>query len=186
MSTPEQETQPEQQALQHSSPIDRNRSDINNRYLCFTLGEEDFAVPLLSVKEVIALPDITPVPQTPPHFLGIMNLRGQVISIMDLRAKLSIKPLESPETAVIICDLKPNSIGVVVDSINSVVNPAPDQISDKPDMQGHKNSDYIQGIYREKERLILLLDISKTLSSGDKQAISKATAPPAQQGAKAA
>jgi purine-binding chemotaxis protein CheW len=152
--------------------------DINNRYLCFTLGQEEYAVPLLSVREVIALPDITPVPQTPAHFLGIMNLRGQVISVMDLRVKLSIKPSDTAENAVIICDIKPNSVGVVVDSINSVINPASDQISEKPEIQGQKNTDYIQAVYREKERLILLLDISKTLSLGDQQAIHRAASAP--------
>ena len=61
------------------------------RYLSFSLGSEDYAIPLLSVKEVIAVPEITPIPFTPSHFLGIMNLRGQVISIIDLRSKLGIK-----------------------------------------------------------------------------------------------
>ncbi len=145
--------------------------NVNNRYLCFSLGVEEYAIPLLSVKEVIALPDITPVPQTPPYFLGIMNLRGQVISIMDLRVKLTIKPLEATETAVIICDLKPNSVGVVVDSINSVINPSSDQISDKPEIQSQKSTEYIQGVYRQKDRLILLLDVSKSLSLGDQKII---------------
>ena len=148
--------------------------DSNIRYLCFTLGPEEYAIPLLSVREVIAMPDITPVPQTPPHFLGIMNLRGQVISVMDLRAKLSIKPSEAAETSIIICDIKPNSIGVVVDSINSVINPSLDQISEKPEIQSQKNTEYIQAIYREKDRLIILLDISKTLNLGDQNAIARA------------
>lgn len=152
------------------NPRDLKNSD---RYLCFLLGKEEYALPLLDVKEVIALPDITPVPQTPPYFLGIMNLRGQVISILDLRSKLGIKTSESPETAVIICDLKPNSIGVVVDSINSVINPTADQISEKPEIQSQRSTDYITSVYRDKERLILLLDISKTLNVADQQAIAR-------------
>lgn len=152
------------------------RDNVNNRYLCFSLGNEEYAIPLLSVREVIALPEITPVPQSASYFLGIMNLRGQVISVIDLRNKLSIKPSEAAETAVIICDLNPNSIGVVVDSINCVINPAPDTISEKPEIQSQKNTDYIQAVYREKDKLILLLDISKTLSAGDHQAIARAAA----------
>lgn len=152
--------------------------DVSNRYLCFTLGPEEYAVPLLSVKEVIALPDITPIPQTPPHFLGIMNLRGQVIAIMDLRSKLSIKPSASAETAVIICDLKPDSIGVVVDSLNSVLHPDPDLLSEKPEIQSQHYTDYIQAVYREKDRLILFLDISKILDSGDHRAVTRAASQP--------
>jgi purine-binding chemotaxis protein CheW len=146
---------------------------INDRYLCFTLGVEEYAIPLLSVKEVIAMPDITAVPQTPAHFLGIMNLRGQIISVMDLRVKLSIKPLESAEIAVIICDLHPNSIGIVVDSINSVISPTADQISTKPEIQSSHNTEYIRAVYREKDKIILLLDISKTLSQKDQQVFAK-------------
>ncbi len=157
--------------------LEKSKSDgTNDRYLCFSLGQEEYAIPLLSVKEVIALPEITPVPQSAPYFLGIMNLRGQVISVIDLRTKLSIKPSDSSETSVIICDLNPNSIGVVVDSINSVINPAPNSISEKPEIQTQKNNDYIQGVYREKDKLILLLEIAKTLSVGDQAALSKAVA----------
>lgn len=135
-----------------------------NRYLCFSLGTEEYAIPLLTVREVIAIPEITPVPHSVQSFLGIMNLRGQVISVVDLRTKLSIKPMISEENAIIICDLNPNSIGVVVDSINCVVHPSPDQITDKPEIQSQKNTEYIQGVYREKNKLIVLLEISRVLS----------------------
>jgi purine-binding chemotaxis protein CheW len=144
-----------------------------DRYLCFSLGSEEFAIPLLSVKEVIAVPDVTPVPFTPTHFLGIMNLRGQVISVLDLRQKFGIKPNNSNETAVIICDLDPLCIGVVVDSINSVLAPASADISDKPDIQSDKSTEYILGVYRKDKRLVLFLDISKTLSVEDKKATLK-------------
>src|SRR4051812_41249332 len=100
-----------------------------NRFLSFSLGNEEYGVPLLAVKEVIAMPEITPIPYTPSYFLGIMNLRGQVISVMDLRQKLGVKPSQSSETAVIICDLNSLSIGVVVDSINSVLNPVEAELS---------------------------------------------------------
>lgn len=145
----------------------------NNRYLSFSLGKEEYAIPLLSVKEVIAMPEITHVPHTPPHFLGIMNLRGQVISIIDLRGKLGIKPLNSTETAVIICDLNPMSIGVVVDSINSVLSLKSELISAKPDIQGNKHHEYVTGIYRKDNHLVLLLDLAKTLDVQDQVAVSR-------------
>lgn len=148
----------------------------NSRYLSFSLGAEEFAIPLLSVKEVIAVPEITPVPQTPSYFLGIMNLRGIVISVMDLRTRLSIKPSQSAETAVIICDLYPNSVGVIVDSINSVLNPQPNEISERPELQNQKNSEYIRGVFRAEGKLVLLLDIAKTLNMTDHQTMEKALA----------
>jgi purine-binding chemotaxis protein CheW len=146
-----------------------------DRYLCFSLGSEEFAIPLLCVKEVIAVPDVTPVPFTPPHFLGIMNLRGQVISVLDLRQKFGIKGTNSNETAVIICEISPLCIGVVVDSINSVIAPSKDDISDKPDIQSDRSTEYILGVYRKEKRLVLFLDISKTLSVEDKKAAQAST-----------
>lgn len=158
-----------------------NQFDGGERFLSFSLGQEEYAIPLLSVKEVIALPEITPVPQTPPHFLGIMNLRGQVISVMDLRAKLSIKPNTSGETAIIICDLKPNSVGVVVDAINSVLSPSRQEISDKPEIKSQRNTEYIKGVFRHQEKLILLLDIGRTLDLSDQRAIAQSGSAPTKQ-----
>jgi purine-binding chemotaxis protein CheW len=149
------------------------RESGRDRYLCFSLGPEDYAMPLLSVKEVIALPEITPVPQTPPYFMGIINLRGQIISVLDIRAKLGIKPVRSMETAVIICNLEQNSIGVVVDAINYVANPSPDAISPKPEIQTQRSGDYIMGVFRNNDRLILILDVKKLLTVGDQHEIQK-------------
>jgi hypothetical protein len=84
-----------------------------NRYLAFSLGAENYAIPLLLVKEVVALPKIRALPQTPAHFLGLMDLRGQVMPVIDLRLKLNIKPSTSLETSVIICDLQSVCIAMV-------------------------------------------------------------------------
>ena len=132
------------------------RGGDTNRYLSFSLTGEHYAIPLLSVREVVAMPDVTPVPFTPPHFLGIMNLRGQVISIIDLRLKFNMKkPETTPETSVIICDLAPLCIGAVVDSVNSVLVLGTDNIGPRPDIQSNRNSDYITGVSKKDEKLIL-------------------------------
>ena len=145
-------------------------SSLISRYLSFSLGTEEYAIPLLSVKEVIAIPELTPIPSSPPYFLGIMNLRGQVISILDLRQKLGIKPQNLTETAVIICDLSPLTIGVVVDSINSVLSPKENEVSGKPEMQNNKTTEYIMGVFKTEHKLVLLLDLSKALNVADIQA----------------
>jgi purine-binding chemotaxis protein CheW len=152
-------------------------TSADTRYLSFSLGEEQFAIPLLSVREVIGLPDVTPVPYTPPYFLGIMNLRGLVISVMDLRQKLAIKPSQSAETAVIICDLNPMLIGVVVDSINSVLSPEPGELSEKPQIESNKASNYITSVYKNKDNLVLVLDIAKTLNVEDQVALARGAQP---------
>lgn len=146
----------------------------SERYLSFSLGSEDYAVPLLDVKEVIGMPEFTPIPFAPAHFLGIMNLRGQVISVIDFRTKLGIKASPGAETAVIICDLEQLSLGIVVDSINSVISPKESDLSEKPEVQGSKASEYITHVYRMDKKLILLLDIAKALGVADLAAASKA------------
>lgn len=149
-------------------------SQPTERYLLFSLGKEDYAMPLLTVREVIAIPNVTPIPHSPSHFLGLMNLRGQVISVLDLRQKLGIKPNESGEESVIICDLAPLCLGVVVDSINSVLAPSEGSISDPPDSKVARNVDYLTGVCRNGDKLVLLVDIAKALSVEDVRAIKRA------------
>lgn len=146
------------------------------RFLQFSLGQEVYAVPLLSVKEVIAFPEITPIPSAPNHFLGIMNLRGKIISIIDLRTKFGIKTDSGSETAVIICDLYPLCLGVVVNSVNSVLTLAPDEICPKPDLDTSKKSDYITGVARKDTRLTLLIDIGRALDVKDYQVLENSSA----------
>jgi purine-binding chemotaxis protein CheW len=153
-----------------------SQSQVFDRFLCFSLCVEEYAVPLLSVREVIGVPDITPIPFTPSHFKGIMNLRGQVISVIDLRTKFNIKPTEKSETSVIICDIGESSLGVVVDSVNSVIHPEANEVSSRPNIESSKNTDFISGVYRRGENLVLLLDVNKALSVDDRNAISKAKA----------
>jgi len=140
----------------------------NKRYLCFGLGKEEFAIPLLAVKEVLGVPEITPIPQAANYFLGIMNLRGSIISIIDLRLKLGIKAQNGEETSVIILDVGQYNLGVMVDRVNAVVSLSADQLSEKPVINSHISTDFISNVFRKDEILVLLLDIGKALSLEDK------------------
>lgn len=150
--------------------------NLTDRYLSFSLGKEEYAIPLLSVKEVLALPEITPVPQTPSYFLGIMNLRGQVISVMDLRSKLGIKPLDGAETVVVICQIGDLVVGITVDSVNSVLNPKKEEISDRPELDATKNSRFVSAIYRRDTHMVLLIDVGRALNLDDYKTIEGAKA----------
>lgn len=156
--------------MSDASSAAKKSSDIN-RFLAFSLEEENFAIPLLSVKEVIAMPEVTSIPYTPPHFLGIMNLRGQVISVIDLRLKFNMKATSNSETAVIICDLAPLCLGIVVDSVNSVLSLSTEDIAPRPEVESNKKTDYIMGVTRQDKKLVLLLDLAKTLNVEDHTAI---------------
>ena len=141
-----------------------------NRYIEFSLGQEDYAIPLLMVREVISVPDTTPIPKSPPHFLGIMNLRGQVISVVDLRKKLKVDARKDKEEAVIIVDIGGMNIGVVVDSINKVLAFSSEDVSEMPEVESQNNTQYIFGVYKKESSLTILLDIAKVLDLKDMEA----------------
>jgi purine-binding chemotaxis protein CheW len=146
--------------------------DAKNRYLVFSLGTEEYAIPLLSIKEVIAVPETTPVPFTPVHFKGIINLRGQIISIVDLRSKFKMGSIEkTEETAVIIVQLESVCLGMIVDSVNRVLNLSHEDISSPPDLFETGLGASVTGVARKDSKLILLLDIAKTLNVEDLLAI---------------
>jgi purine-binding chemotaxis protein CheW len=153
----------------------KDKQEEAQRFLSFALGNEGFAIPLLTVKEVIALPEITALPGTPPHFLGIMNLRGQIIPIVDLRLKLKTRKAggEGSENAVVILDLAQVCVGVVVDSVDSVLTLGKSQVSPSPQVETSLNTDYLQGVARVGEKLVLLLDVQQVLDLEDKKIISQ-------------
>ncbi len=143
-----------------------------SRFIEFSLGKEDYAIPLLMVREVISVPDTTPIPKSPPHFLGIMNLRGQVISIVDLRKKMKVEGnKQDKEEAVIIVDVGGMNIGVVVDSINKVLAFSSDEICEMPEVENQLNTQFINGVYKKENSLTVLLDIAKVLDIKDMEAI---------------
>ncbi|MCT4642988.1 MAG: chemotaxis protein CheW [Bacteriovoracaceae bacterium] len=135
------------------------------RYLQFKLGKEKYAIPLLSVKEVIPPPSTTPLPNSPSYYIGIMNLRGQIISILDLRKKLSIiSKQDEAEQAVIIIEIEGVGIGVVVDSIHRVLNISEQSVSEVPEVSSQVNAKYIEGVYQGENDLTILLDLVSVLN----------------------
>jgi purine-binding chemotaxis protein CheW len=155
------------------SEVTNLRDSANGgRFLCFTLGKEKFAIPLLQVKEVLGNVETTAIPQAPPHFKGIMNLRGQVISVIDLRTKLKIgKPDITPETTIIIMDFAPLCLGVIVDSVDRVAMFESKELSEPPDTDSSMKADFITGVARTENCLTLILDLKSMLNTNDYKVI---------------
>ena len=135
----------------------------DERYLSFNVAHQECAIRLLCVKEVIPMPQLTPFPNSPAYFLGITNLRGQIIPILDLRKKLNFEAKLSQETSVIICDMGGEPIGMVVDLVNSVLNPKPEDITPPPNSIDDGQSQCIEYIIKRENTQILLLDLEKIL-----------------------
>lgn len=151
-----------------SAPSKSPENHEAGRYLSFSLCGEEYAIPLLHVKEVIGYSEPTPIPHAPAHFKGVINLRGQVISIVDLRSKLKLPKMEvAPETSIVILDLAPYCLGMIVDSVDCVMPLNPSEIDASSDIESFVKGNHLLGIAKKDKKLILLLDIKATLEVGD-------------------
>lgn len=157
-------------ANHHQKDSKETSSTIQDRFLSFKLGDEHYALPLLQVKEVIDLPDVTFVPQAPAFFLGIINLRGQVISVVDLRLKLGLPKNNSESKTAIICDFGSRVMGIVVDSVQSVLHPDPSELNTPPSTSAASQVSYVNCVYNNKDgTLVLMLDILKLFPDAPKK-----------------
>jgi purine-binding chemotaxis protein CheW len=148
----------------------RHTSGLGGKYLTFTLGNEEYGVPVLKVREIIKVMDITQVPQVPEHVLGVINLRGKVIPVIDLRRKFGFPSLEYTERTCIIVadvDLAPVRVmmGIVVDSVSEVLNVTESEIDETPDFGGQNTTDYLLGLAKVKGTVKILLDLDRVLGS---------------------
>jgi purine-binding chemotaxis protein CheW len=136
------------------------------RYLEFQLGQESYAVELLLVKEVITPPECTSIPKAPAYVCGLMNLRGLVLTVVDLRKKLAVKPIEDQrESAVIIFDLEERLVGAWVDQIHRVISIRPEQIQAVPPTDNAFVAQHLEGIMQNNQKLIMWMNIKKLLES---------------------
>lgn len=145
---------------------------LAGKYVTFFLGKEEYGLPILAVREIIGLVPITPVPQTPKYIRGVINLRGQVISVMDLRLKFGLAATEETrETCIIVVRVHGMDTGVIVDRMSEVTDVEADNIQEPPAMGTEVDTSFILGIDKSEERVRLLLDLEKVLSSSDLVAV---------------
>lgn len=142
------------------------------RLLTFSLGEEYYGVSILKVKEIIGMLEITPVPRTPSFIKGIINLRGKIIPVMDLRLKFGMEPQEYNErTCIIVVEVTLNGsqrlIGVVVDMVSEVVNISSEQIEPPPEYGTNIEHNFIVGIGKIKDRVVIIIDIEEVFLCED-------------------
>jgi purine-binding chemotaxis protein CheW len=140
------------------------------KYLVFQLGREEFGIGVLKVREIMGVQDITAVPQTPAHVKGVINLRGKVIPVVDLRLKFGLPEIEyTQRTCIIVVQLHAGAnsmlMGIVVDGVAEVLNLAAGDIEDTPDFGQGLATTYLLGMAKIKGKVKILLDIDDVLSS---------------------
>jgi purine-binding chemotaxis protein CheW len=139
-----------------------------SKYLTFMLGSEEYGVPVLKVREIIKALDVTRVPQAPEHVLGVVNLRGRVIPVVDLRRKFGL-PLQpaTDRTCIVVADVTLAAttamMGVVVDSVSEVLTVSAEEIEETPALGPQVATDYVLGLAKVKGSVKILLDLDRVL-----------------------
>jgi len=144
--------------------------DTNNatEVLSFRLGAEEYALSILKVQEIRGYDNVTRIASAPDYLKGVVNLRGIIVPIVDMRIKFNVgNPTYDTFTVVIVLNINGHTIGMVVDSVSDVVTLTPDQIKAAPDLGASVAAEYLQGLGTVGERMLILLDIDKLLSSED-------------------
>jgi purine-binding chemotaxis protein CheW len=139
-----------------------------NQYLTFRLGEEEYGVEILKVQEIKGYSTITPIPNTPRYLKGVMNLRGTIIPVVDLRSKFAMAEAEYNRfTVIIVVTVGTKVMGLVVDAVSDVLNILQADIQPTPDFGGQVETRFISGLAKAGEKLVVLLDIDKLLMDAE-------------------
>lgn len=146
-----------------------------NQLVVFRIGKEYFGVGVEAVREIVRVPEVTEVPDAPVFLEGVINLRGRVVPVIDLRKRLRLNGSERTDaTRVLITEDAESTVGLIVDSVAEVLKIQDDDIEEPPEMISAIGVEYITGVAKVDERLIILLDIKKVLSVEDMKSMSKA------------
>lgn len=146
----------------------RNDSEIVREYLAFVLGEQEYGVDILRVQEIRGVDSITRLPEAPPHIRGVINLRGSVVPVVDLRIKFKLERADYNElTVMIVLNLSGQTVAIVVDSVSDVVALTPEQFRATPHFDRTFDTSLLSGIGMIGQRLLVLLDMDKVVLGED-------------------
>ena len=156
--------------------FDEEEDTQEGQYLSFNIGKELYGIEIRYVTEIVGKQSITEIPEMPDFVKGVINLRGSVIPVIDVRLRFSMQEREYDDrTCVVVVKINESPIGLVVDTVSEVISIAPELISPAPAVSSAKSNRYIQGIGRMEKRVIILLSVDKMLAdhADDLQVISK-------------
>lgn len=160
--------------LQTTQPVASNHKHAARQVLSFTLENETYAVDILRVQEIRGFSPVTHMPDAPPHLLGVLNLRGSIVPIMDMRRRIGIAPIApSPLTVIIVLSVESargrREFGLVVDGVSDVVDLAAEDLKDAPEGDATQSEHLISAIATLGERMILVLDVDRMLAGDQEQ-----------------
>lgn len=142
------------------------------RWVTFRLADEIYGINVMQVQEVLRMTDIAPVPGAPHYVMGIINLRGNVVTVLDTRKLLDLATTEiSDSTRIMIIESGKVTVGLLVDSVAEVVNISSNEIDPAPSVGNEEGSRYIQGIYSNDQQILILIDLNKLINEENRDAI---------------
>ena len=134
------------------------------KFLSFFLGKEEYALEILKVQEIIGLMPITPVPKMPDYIRGVLNLRGKIVPVMELRARFNLDPVEdTEETCIVVIQDKNYQMGVVVDKVSEVTDIATDQFEEVPSVGNSSGNEFLSALGKVKDSVKMVVDVHKVL-----------------------
>lgn len=149
-----------------ADPVETQAPTTAGEYLTFTLGNEEYGIDILKVQEIRGYDSVTKIANTPDFIKGVINLRGAVVPIVDLRIKFNLGNVEYNEfTVVIILNLEKRIVGIVVDGVSDVIALSSDQIRPVPDLVSSIDTRYLAGLGNLEDRMLILVDINKLMTS---------------------
>lgn len=141
---------------------DINQVADRNQIVVFQLEEEEYAVDITQSKQIIKISKITPVPNTADYIRGVINLRGQIVPVVDLRKRFNVEGSGEKER-IITVEIRESLIGLVVDNINEVLWYEEGELEPAPEVEGGIKQEYIKGVVKRGDRLVVLIDLNKML-----------------------
>lgn len=143
-------------------------NNTTNEFLTFTLGKEEYGMDILKVQEIRGYDAVTTIARAPAFIKGVINLRGAIVPIIDMRIKFDLGKADYDQfTVVIIINVSKRVMGIVVDSVSDVITLTADQVKPAPDFAAHLDTGYITGLGTIDERMLILMDIEKLMSGDD-------------------
>lgn len=153
---------------ENSENLDMFEDTQKGRYLTFTLDKESYGIEIKYVTEIIGMQEITEIPELPDYIRGIINLRGKIIPVMDIRLRFKKEPREyNDRTCIIVVDIKDFSVGIIVDGVSEVLTIPEQDIVEPPQMNKNYHNRYIKNIGKVGEQVKLLLDCERLLSDDE-------------------
>lgn len=163
----------------NAKAADATAAGSSNEFLTFTLGDEEYGVDILKVQEIRGYDTVTKIPDAPDYIKGVINLRGTIVPVIDLRIKFKLGKVEyNTFTVMIILNVAKRVVGIVVDGVSDVMALTPDQVRPPPEMGGgdaSSSSNFITGLGTLDDRMLILVDIEKLLRSPEMALLSSAS-----------